>query len=251
MNNLEFEQKYQEDLYKFPYHHLTTYENNNFSQTKKNRWGYEYISFVRFVLKQINNLQFDSLLDVGCGEGKLLQEIYKFFPGKKLIGLDFSERAIGFARAFNPSIEFIKGDIRDQTIFNHKFDTITLVEVLEHIPLKQVHGFVKSLSFYLSDQGTLIITVPTDKVSLPPKHYQHFNFDSLNKALYPHFKVNQHFYINRISLKVGLLERLLDNRFFILNQRHLVNLLYHSYEKYLLIGNGKDCKRICVLCSKL
>src|SRR3954449_3553400 len=73
-------QTIQESEYEFPYHYIPTLVNGNFSQVRKLRWGYEYLSYLRFVLSTLEKLQFNSLLDVGCGEGRFLSEVAKRFP---------------------------------------------------------------------------------------------------------------------------------------------------------------------------
>src|SRR4051812_16394470 len=82
----------QEAEYEFPYHYIPQLENGNFSQVRKLRWGYEYLSYLRFILAQLEKLEFASLLDVGCGEGRFLSEVSKRFPDKNLKGVDRSQR---------------------------------------------------------------------------------------------------------------------------------------------------------------
>ena len=80
------------------------------------------------------------------------------------------------------------------------------------------------------------------------KHYQHFDLDSLTKALAPFFEVAEHYYLNRISKWDRLLSALLTNRYFILNERRLLNALFRRYERSLLAARESDCKRLCVVC---
>jgi hypothetical protein len=81
------------------------------------------------------------------------------------------------------------------------------------------------------------------------KHYRHFDLDSLTRALAPYFEVEEHYYLNRISKWERLLSALLTNRYFILNERRLLNALYRRYERTLLNARESDCKRICVVCT--
>ncbi len=89
---LSAEQAVQEAEYEFPYHYIPRLEGGNFSQVRKLRWGYEYLSYLRFVLARLERVEFGSLLDVGCGEGRFLREVSKRFSGKRLLGVDFSAR---------------------------------------------------------------------------------------------------------------------------------------------------------------
>lgn len=250
MTRLSKEQEIQESMYQFPYHCIPSFYNGNFSQVRILRCGYEYLSYIRFVLQKVESLNFDSLLDVGCGDGKFLDEAFRRFPKKRLAGLDVSDRAIRFGKAFNPNVEYICGDITDATLFKDRFDIITLIETFEHIPLDDIQAFVRGLHYYTKDDGILILTVPSKNIRVSPTHYQHFNLESLSNALEPFFVMSEHHFINSISKWTKALEWLLVNRFFVLNERHLLNMVYRSYERYFLNAEENDAARICALCRK-
>lgn len=243
------ERAIQEAEYEFPYHYIPTLDNGNFSQVRKLRWGYEYLSYLRFILSRLDKVEFDSLLDVGCGEGRFLSEVFKRFPDKKLMGVDVSARALDYARLLNPQVKFTCGDITDPDLFAEQFDVITLIETLEHIPPQVLPDFVRGLRHYLKGGGRLIASVPSENLKLNRKHYQHFNLESLRATLKPHFVVTEHYFLNRISRWDRLLGKLLVNRYFILNEPRLLNALYRRYENSLLNALESDGKRICVLCQ--
>lgn len=237
----------QETEYQFPYHYIPTLENGNFSQVRKLRWGYEYLSYLRFILSRLDKIEFASLLDVGCGEGRFLCEVQKRFPGKRLAGVDPSARAVEYAALLNPTVKFLKRDIRTGPI-TERFDVITLIETLEHVPLEQVADFVRALRRTLSDDGTLIVSVPSRNLDLNRKHHQHFTLASLTASLRPYFEISEHYFLNRISRWDSLLKMVLSNRYFILNEPRLLNALYRGYETRLLNATESDGKRICVIC---
>jgi SAM-dependent methyltransferase len=243
------EQAIQEAEYEFPYHYIPRIDNGNFSQVRKLRWGYEYLSYLRFILSRLEKIEFDSLLDVGCGEGRFLCEVFKRFPNKTLMGVDNSVRALEYARLLNPQLKFTRGDITGPLLFAEQFDVITLIETLEHIPPREITDFVRGLRRYLRSSGVLVLSVPSENLRLNRKHYQHFNLDSLRSALKPYFVVKEHFFLNRISRWDRWLGKLLSNRFFILNEPRLLNELYRRYENSLLHALESDAKRICVLCG--
>jgi 2-polyprenyl-3-methyl-5-hydroxy-6-metoxy-1,4-benzoquinol methylase len=246
--SLSPKQTIQETEYQFPYHYIPTLENGNFSQVRKLRWGYEYLSYLRFILTRLEQIEFNSLLDVGCGEGRFLCEVSKRFPGKKLVGVDLSPRALQYADVLNPHIDFVCADITDADSIDEKFDVITAIETLEHLPPGEVPDFVRGLRRLLNDDGAVIMSVPSQNLDLNRKHYQHFNLDSLAKALQPCFAISAHYFLNRISKWDSLLKVLLSNRYFILNEPRLLNALYRRYENRLLNAAASDAKRICVVC---
>ena len=69
-------------------------------------------------------MKFDSIIDIGCGDGKVTREIKASFPMKEVIGVDYSEKSLQFARAFSPHIPFL-------TKTEKQFDAFVLVEVFE------------------------------------------------------------------------------------------------------------------------
>ena len=89
-------------------------------------------------IKERSALEGKKVLDVGCGGGILSQALGEL--GAEVIGIDASERTIGVAKAHS---ELIKSDVEffQQTIEdfiasnpNKKFDVITCLEMLEHVP---------------------------------------------------------------------------------------------------------------------
>lgn len=245
---LSAEQAVQEAEYEFPYHYIPRLEGGNFSQVRKLRWGYEYLSYLRFVLARLERVEFDSLLDVGCGEGRFLREVSGRFPGKRLLGVDFSARAVEYARLLNPGLRFAREDIAGGAAVSERFDVVTLIETLEHVPPAESGEFVEGLRRRVNEGGLLVVSVPSKNIKMSAKHYLHFDLDSLKSALAPGFKVEEHFYLNRISKWDSLLSAVLTNRYFILNERRLLNALFRRYERSLLAARASDCKRICVVC---
>src|SRR5215216_5827197 len=86
----------------------------------------------RYIKKLIRPLQFRSVLDVGCGQGSLLQELMSEFPGTEPHGVDVSASAVEFARRRVPQGEFGVLDLVHQHT-GRTYDLIVCSEVLEHI----------------------------------------------------------------------------------------------------------------------
>ncbi len=251
VTSLSAEQLIQETEYGFPYHYIPSLENGNFSLVRKLRWAHEYLSYLRFILDKLGEIKFDSLLDVGCGEGRFMREAEQRFPGKELVGIDFSERAIRYAQLLNPNLTFLCGDVANHELFEKQFDVITLIETLEHVPPDEVASFVRSLRGRLKRDGVLVITVPSKNLNLVPKHYQHFSKSTLAAALKNDFKIEDCYFLNRISRREKILQALLSNRLFILNERRILNALYRHYEGSLLNAREADAKRICAVCRPI
>jgi 2-polyprenyl-3-methyl-5-hydroxy-6-metoxy-1,4-benzoquinol methylase len=248
---LSKEQAKQEAEYVFPYHYIVTRGEDSFSQTLNLSWGFEYISYISFVLDKLSRLQFKSLLDIGCGDGRFLFEARKKLPHAELAGLDFSERAVSFARILSPEANYIVGDITDKKALDKKFDVITAIEVLEHIHPAQLPDFLESLHFFLKSGGSLIITVPSRNVRVRSKHYQHFDVGLLAEVLNPLFEISEKYFLNRIGRRTKTIKKILSNNIFLLQSKVMLNAIYNYYEKNLLNAEEKNSQRIFVICRKM
>jgi 2-polyprenyl-3-methyl-5-hydroxy-6-metoxy-1,4-benzoquinol methylase len=142
-------QKIQEEQYQFPYHYIPQYQNQNFHQNFNFSWGFEYLSYLNFLVDHLKHQPIKSLLDVGCGDGRFLHEINKNLKIQNLVGVDYSQKAIELANAINPNIQFVAGDIKDASLLKNKFECITLIETLEHIPLAETTSFLKGVQQFL------------------------------------------------------------------------------------------------------
>ncbi len=243
------EQKIQEEQYVLPYHYVPQFSDQNFNQVFNFDWGYEYLSYLSFVSQLLKDLPFEQLVDVGCGDGRFLHEIIKTYPHKKLLGIDYSPKAIQFAKVINPNISWIEGNICDPNILGFSPEIITLIETLEHIPPSEIETFLNGIKQHLDPKGYLIITVPSKNLTVTKKHYQHFDAESLEKTLTPHFKIEKLFYINRLSLKQKFLHKIMTNSIFILNHKKLRRALYQHYLKNHLNAKSHNAARLVAICK--
>ena len=183
MTQLTENQSIQEDQYEFPYHYADL-----ISDRHKYFKSIENLDLQRIVREKVRSFNKPLILDAGCGDGRLCYEM-KNEPFK-IIGVDYSERALAFARAFNPGIEFYQQDLTKSTLTD-KFDVIVLMETLEHFIPDMIPAVIASLSALLKDDGKLLITVPSKNQKLASKHYQHFDRESLAETVKSHFKVEE------------------------------------------------------------
>lgn len=196
--------KIQDDQYAFPYHHLVTFR--DFDTHKVMMWGFEYYAYISKVISLVKGRSFSSLLDVGCGEGKMILELSREVPGGKLKGVDLSERAILFARAFNfgNTAEF---SCEDVSTMSERYDIITLVETLEHIPDDEVPGFVQAVAARLNEGGILVVSVPAVNFPVLTKHYRHYDLSLLSAHL-EGFQLEEVHYLVKQGLLYTMLVRL-------------------------------------------
>ncbi|MCQ4795952.1 class I SAM-dependent methyltransferase [Anaerofustis stercorihominis] len=95
---------------------------NSIADKKEFTTPFDLNEFSNYVKKDMK------ILDVGCGYGRTLSELYEF-GYKNLYGVDFSENMIKRAKANNPNIDFEVNE-GDLPYKNDTFDSVILFAVL-------------------------------------------------------------------------------------------------------------------------
>ena len=76
----------------------------------------------------------DSVLEIGCGEGHLLNRVYHLGYRGRLAGLDIAHSVVRQARDESPkSIEVIQASAYDLPCADRSWDMVIACEVLEHL----------------------------------------------------------------------------------------------------------------------
>jgi 2-polyprenyl-3-methyl-5-hydroxy-6-metoxy-1,4-benzoquinol methylase len=77
-----------------------------------------------------------SLLDVGCGEGVLLQRWARRLDGARIVGIDLHEESIqaGWAEHRAPNLEYRAIEAENLPFAANEFDLASAIELLEHVP---------------------------------------------------------------------------------------------------------------------
>jgi 2-polyprenyl-3-methyl-5-hydroxy-6-metoxy-1,4-benzoquinol methylase len=181
MTGLDQVQQIQEDEYVFPYHYMDLV--NDYER----RIGFlHYYNRLNRVKELLGPYKGQSILDAGCGDGRFCYELR--LENVRLTGVDFSEKALAFARAFVPGVPFIAGDLRNLEL-PEKYDGAAMLETVEHIKPDEITSVLKGLASHLKPGAMAVFTVPSVNVPLLPKHYQHFSEESFRTALEPAFDV--------------------------------------------------------------
>ena len=128
-----------------------------------------------------------SVLDLGCGEGKLLRELLQDRSFRRIVGLDVSmqtlQRAgqrLGYDRlpsAQRERIELIHGSLMYRDKRPEGFDAAAVVEVLEHLDPPRLKAFERVL-FEFARPRTIVLTTPNSEYnvmwqSLPAGKFRH------------------------------------------------------------------------------
>ncbi|HEX6065078.1 MAG TPA: class I SAM-dependent methyltransferase [Longimicrobiales bacterium] len=109
----------------------------------------------RYIKKLIRPLDFKSVLDVGCGQGSLLQELMAEFPGIEPHGVDLSQSAADIAQRRVPGGTFGTLDLTQATT-GRTYDLLICSEVLEHI--EDDMAAMRNLRRMCNPGGHLVVT---------------------------------------------------------------------------------------------
>lgn len=169
----------QANQYIFPYHHIPHIDQDGYgSRCRYWKWGYEYLCYQLHIRDIVLKLAPLSVLDAGCGDGAFIGSLKDTV--KTLAGCDPVQRAIQFAKAFNPQVEFYTSQVERVP---GTFDVVAAIEVLEHLPPENVSHFLRSLAAKTRPGGHIVLSVPTTVMPLNPKHYRHYDMPTLKTEL--------------------------------------------------------------------
>lgn len=223
----------QDSEYSIPYHHTVSFDEKDPRFYEEKRAGLEYYGYVSFVLDLVSKYHFDTLGEVGCGDGKIIYELAKRYPQKTFKGYDLSEKGTAFASAYAISIPNLSFFAQDFKHAEESFDIVLCIETLEHIPDKEIDVFLKTMHEKLTPQGKLIISVPTVNIPVSEKHYRHYNLNLLKTQVKEWFDIEQsHFVHNPKAWGFWLVRFLLINRFFILRYKPFRRFLFKQYVRH-------------------
>lgn len=109
--------------------------------------------------KSIKDFHRLEVLEIGCAEGGLLEVLREL--GMSAMGVELSAERIEIAKAQNPELNIIQGDVTDPKLpelIGRKFDLIIMREVIEHVHDK--YSAFDNLDLLLNSNGYLFISFP-------------------------------------------------------------------------------------------
>lgn len=127
------------------------------------------------------------VLDVGCGNGRLLATFLQRNQFESYMGVDASENVIAEARRLwmkrgNPDlrVQFECASVTDLFFPGHSFSHVFCVAMLHHIPKPLQLTALAELRRVMSDDGCLFVTV----WNLYQKKYRKYFAESVGRAIF-------------------------------------------------------------------
>lgn len=130
---------------------------------------------IQAVKKALHDVNAHQVLDLGCGEGKLVRELLKDTRFEKIVGVDVSYRALEIAARRlhfdtmaprqRERVELLHGSLtyRDKRI--EGFDAAALIEVIEHLDEPRLYALERTVFTYARPRA-VIVTTPNSEYNV-------------------------------------------------------------------------------------
>ncbi len=126
-----------------------------------------------------------TILDLGCGDGSLLQAIARELPGAVLSGVDLSDAQIEANRERMPGIQWCAGNVEDSKFqFPDAINAIVCSEVIEH--LGDPANFLRAIGQHAPAGALLVLSTQSGKVNETERrvgHTRHFSVSQMREML--------------------------------------------------------------------
>jgi len=111
------------------------------------------------LLKYLNRANWNSFLDLGCGDGSLLYALNKkgYFDGKIVYAIDLSESRINLVKKINKDFICFVGDACNiKNIKDNSIDFLVSTQLIEHVQNDEM--MIKEIKRALTENGIIYIS---------------------------------------------------------------------------------------------
>lgn len=154
-------------------------ENNADWHSDESPWKAQHILSI---LNQ-NRLSFETVTEVGCGAGKILQLLKQAFPEKSFTGFDISPQVTSFWKTVPANEVSYRLENFLETV--ECFDLLLLIDVFEHVPdymgfLQQLRSRADRFVFHIPLDMNTLMTVKGEHRQLRERigHIHYFSKDT-------------------------------------------------------------------------
>lgn len=138
-------------------------QGNYFNKYGSNNIAYKKIMNTYFdtLRRMLNLISFNTVLEVGCGEGHIINFIASNFKGiRRAEGFDIGSEVIRYAKEIYPNILFQAFSLYDNPYESNSFEITVCCEVLEHLeyPDKGLEEVFRISSKYI------LLSVPNEPI---------------------------------------------------------------------------------------
>lgn len=135
-------------------------------------WSPAHVEQAAVIRDVLADLDWTTVLDVGCGPARLGRIIHEIRPDVRYTGLDISDKALEVARHYLPDAELIQGSIVDIDLGKRTWDLVITSEVLMHI--EPIH--IEAVIAKLQRIGSRVLAVEWVIRGAPPERIAGWNW---------------------------------------------------------------------------
>lgn len=128
------------------------------------------------------------VLDIGCWTGQFESLIAPI--AKSATGIDPNKRAINYAKRQVSNVKFVVSSAEVLPFKKHSFDTVTIMDVIEHVPVGTEAQVFSEIYRVLRPNGTLVLSTPNRhivSILLDPAYFlighRHYSVNKLKDML--------------------------------------------------------------------
>ena len=141
---------------------------------------------VATVLRELEKEMPKTVVDLGCGNGALCEEIHARLPNAEVAGVDLSAAQIAANQKRLPWGTWLVADLGDAATppLGRRFDAVVTSEVIEHV--NDPVGFLQSARALANRGAMLVLSTQSGKVQETEKrvgHLQHFSTEAMTRLL--------------------------------------------------------------------
>ena len=100
-----------------------------------------------------------SILDIGCGTGRLLMGWHCDDPKRELVGVDINAELIEWSKANLPGRWMVGNLLPPLPLDDEHFDLVQVASVFTHLPLRHQRAWIAEIHRVLERGGILIVTL--------------------------------------------------------------------------------------------
>lgn len=141
---------------------------------------------VATVLRELEKERPRSIVDLGCGNGALCEEIHARMPSAEVAGVDLSAAQIAANQQRLPWGRWLVADLGGESApaLGASFDAVVTSEVIEHVD--DPAAFLRSARTLAKRGAMLVLSTQSGKVQETERrvgHLQHFSVEAMRQLL--------------------------------------------------------------------
>jgi len=174
------------------------------------------------IIRKLNPAENKTILDIGCGWGKIANYVSKKTKCK-VTGVSISKEQIKYINANLPDICVIEKDYRD---INETFDYIYVIGMIEHVRYKNYDDFFNTIKRCLNVDGRCVLHTI---VTLEKTNEHTVNETFISKHIFPGGQIPNNDWITNAVMRAGL--NIIHSEFF--GGQHYARTLRHWRENMM------------------